>query len=197
MLREKHQLFVTDVYKLRNPSAKSDNKNWLEAKRILDLKKGDAGRLVSNLLGWHSSIPLQREPAASNGREIHRRVPSGSGLAGEVDRACSIQDRSWANVNNYGAHNRVHNHGGSHLSGCYYIAVPPKSGEIELRDPREVVHMMLLPHVEGNRALQFRIAPQLGDLLVFPAWLLHGVVPNMTHEERVSVTFNARVVGGV
>ena len=60
MLKEKHQLFVTNVYRFKNPSAESDNKNWLKA--ILDLKKGDAGRSVSNLLGWHSSMPVLREP---------------------------------------------------------------------------------------------------------------------------------------
>ena len=60
MLGKKHQLFATNVYQFENPSADSDNKNWLEA--ILDLKKSDAGRSVSNVLGWHSSIPLLREP---------------------------------------------------------------------------------------------------------------------------------------
>ncbi len=192
---EMHELFATRIYKFKNPNAETDNKAWLDL--ILDIKKRDDGYTASNVNGWHSSS-IHREPGLQSlGRFINECLQSVARQEKWVAPA-RFQIEGWANVNRYAAFNKVHNHGGSHLSGCYYVAVPPKSGGIVFRDPREVCHMMILPYVNQNdRNLFFKVAPQPGDLLVFPSWLLHEVEPNMTHEERVSVAFNARVEGGV
>ena len=35
-----------------------------------------------------------------------------------------------------------------------------------------------------------KIYPQPGKLIVFPSWLQHSVEPNLTNEERVSISFD-------
>ena len=47
-----------------------------------------------------------------------------------------VIDNMWANVSQFGAHNRSHTRLGSHLSFVYYIQVPEKGGQIWFTDSR-------------------------------------------------------------
>ena len=39
------------------------------------------------------------------------------------------------------------------------------------------------------------IAPQAGDLLLFPSWLYHSVNPFSIETTRISIAFNGRIDG--
>jgi uncharacterized protein (TIGR02466 family) len=100
----------------------------------------------------------------------------------------------WANVNYRGHWNSMHNHPNCHWSGCYYVQVPPGSGNIALFDPRGCVNM----NDTGVGVLDlFRQAPQQieareGMMIVFPSWLQHHVTDHNADQPRISIAFNWR-----
>jgi len=110
--------------------------------------------------------------------------------------------QGWANVNRRGDYHDPHNHPHAYLSGTYYVAVPPaehelpenrpdvRPGAITFYDPRGFANMTAIrddPQIEA----EFTHRPEPGDLLLWPAFLLHFVHPNLSDEKRVSISFNA------
>jgi uncharacterized protein (TIGR02466 family) len=110
--------------------------------------------------------------------------------------------QGWANVNRRGDYHDPHNHPHAYLSGTYYVAVPKmeqalpdnrpdvRPGAISFYDPRAAANMTA---IRGDRQIEaeFTHRPQAGDVLLWPAFLLHFVHPNLSDEKRVSISFNA------
>lgn len=97
---------------------------------------------------------------------------------------------SWLNVNNPGGFNYEHNHAGI-ISGCFYVHVPENSGDIVFHNP--AVRSECVPVVERYNERYMYVTPESGDLLIFPPWLTHHVEPNMSQQNRITVSFNAFV----
>ncbi len=98
----------------------------------------------------------------------------------------------WANINPKGGLNSAHSHPNNYLSGVYYVQVPKGSDKIVFLDPREQACTIMPPVKEytaynGNE-VTFEI--KAGRMILFPAWLRHGVPVNRSEEERVSMAFN-------
>ena len=189
----KKTCFATNIYQFLNPSAAVDHAKWRTA--IYELRNKDPGRVVSNHLGWQSSVPLQTIPQLDDlGRFIFQCINE---VASDDDWALdkfSVVMEGWVNINGKAALNNFHNHPNTLLSGCYYLDTPPGSGDIVFRDPREVAYVFQPPYRNGNKTPVLTTTPQAGMLLVFPAWLLHAVAANMSDADRVSIAFNASVV---
>lgn len=109
-------------------------------------------------------------------------------------------DNMWANVSPRGAFNRMHIHPGVIWSGVYYVQTPPNCGRIYFADPR-VQAQMLRPRIdaEGGRQAhnwsEVYYEPVPGRMILFPAWLLHEVEPNLSEAagddgDRISISFN-------
>lgn len=110
--------------------------------------------------------------------------------------------QGWANVNRRGDYHDPHNHPHAYLSGTYYVAVPEperplaenrpdvRPGAISFYDPRGFANMTA---IRGDRQIEaeFTHRPQAGDLLLWPAFLMHFVHPNLAEAKRVSISFNA------
>ena len=82
----------------------------------------------------------------------------------------------------------------------YYLQSPPGCGRIYFHDPRVQAHVMN-PRFDPDRERaaeswsEVYFEPIPGRLLLFPAWLLHEVQPNMTEStgatgDRISISFN-------
>ncbi|GAB4362303.1 MAG: hypothetical protein Kow00114_17410 [Kiloniellaceae bacterium] len=109
--------------------------------------------------------------------------------------------QGWANVNRRGDYHDPHNHPHAYLSGTYYVAVPQaaaakdnrpdlRPGAISFYDPRGFANMTAIrddPQIEA----EFTHRPQPGDILLWPAFLMHFVHPNLADEKRISISFNA------
>ncbi len=118
-------------------------------------------------------------------------------LAITYDIEWSIQ--GWANINRFGDYHNLHNHPHSYLSGTYYVQVPqqPETGSrsdlnhgaISFFDPRPQANMISVSG-DGQIDPELRIQPQAGLLLLWPSFLHHLVHPNLSDENRVSVSFN-------
>lgn len=117
-----------------------------------------------------------------------------------VDYPIDFSIQAWPNLNRFGDYHDLHNHPHSWLSGTYYVRVP-KGDEappgrsdrtpnaISFFDPRPQANMLAIrndPQVDPEH----RITPTGGEMLVWPAFLHHMVHVNLSHEARISISFN-------
>ena len=103
-----------------------------------------------------------------------------------------VMSTLWGNINPKFSFHAEHLHPYSHISGVFYVRCEPGSPAISFKDPR-MARWMMPPAADGNRAentFHAKVAPEPGKLLMFPAWLEHGVAQNQTEEERISMSFN-------
>ena len=117
-----------------------------------------------------------------------------------IDYPLDWQLQGWGNVNRFGDYHNLHNHPHSWLSGTYYVTVPHATvdlpgrndrnpGAISFFDPRPQANMNAIKK-DGQVDPEHRIQPKAGEILLWPAFLHHLVHPNLSHEERISVSFN-------
>lgn len=106
----------------------------------------------------------------------------------------------WININKPNSYNLKHNHPQSDLAGVYYVEAPENSGNIFFETPQMFAgyseiesYTPPVKEMSGQHTIRF-VTPQKGLLLVFPAHLQHGVLLNKSNEDRISISFNMKVV---
>ena len=89
-------------------------------------------------------------------------------------------------------YNPIHWHGG-HISGVAYLKVPDKM--ISNKYKEHVEKSGNIEFIYGSKQFlidsTFTIKPKVGDLYLFPHYLMHTVYPFYGEGERRSVSFNA------
>jgi uncharacterized protein (TIGR02466 family) len=136
--------------------------------------------------------------------DLHERKPF-AGLVGCIDAAaeCVLAHLKvghqgfritgcWANVNAPGAGHRVHSHPNNYLSGVYYVRAHQGADSIGFLDPRPQTGIVRPPVTEltAENTEEVVLKVRDGMLLMFPAWLQHGVDQNRSDGLRVSLGFN-------
>jgi uncharacterized protein (TIGR02466 family) len=98
---------------------------------------------------------------------------------------------AWINIHERGGFNFLHVHEGAYLSGCLYLRVPVRLGNLVFRDPRPgAVHGSLKgPVANGYRDISLKPEDEL--LVLFPSWLEHFVEPHAGDMLRIVIAFNA------
>jgi len=103
--------------------------------------------------------------------------------------------KSWTTCTNKFGFNTPHCHADNTVIGVYYIKTFDKCGDLLLHDPRG--SHSFVPKYEINTAghsvsdrTYHRITPKCGDLILFPAYIVHSVEPNMSDESRISLAMN-------
>ncbi|MGE0735419.1 MAG: putative 2OG-Fe(II) oxygenase [Alphaproteobacteria bacterium] len=168
--------------------------------KILAREKADVGMTRSNADGWHSDLTLLTwpEPEIASLRKWIDEASRELSIVAVRDANkivdVSYEAQGWANVNRHGNYNVAHTHPNTHWSMVYYVEMgEPEPGHrlngiIEFRDPR--------PRATGFPGLDFgqawRITPEAGLFLVFPAWLEHMVHPFFGTGTRISLAINVR-----
>ena len=152
------------------------------------------GVRLSNYIGWQSNSIRYGDNEAFD--HLMKTISE------EID-ACAAQtglpklgvQNVWMNINSPGAYNHLHNHAGSILSGVYYIKSQPEQGKIffERGDHAEY----FLPPIEKanyftSTATTYKATT--GAIYIFPGWLKHSVQPNLTAQDRLSISFNYGIV---
>lgn len=113
----------------------------------------------------------------------------------------------WFQITNQGSHHDVHTHGNCSWSGVYGLQVDDaaKRAAHPVLGAMNGVTRFYGPHFNhlggahmdfGNAYLQaahIDIAPQDGQLVVFPSWLPHQAMPYAGAADRIIVSFNASV----
>ena len=106
----------------------------------------------------------------------------------------------WININGPNSYNIMHDHPMCDLSGVYYINVPENSGNIYFQSPHNFVANAELfsynaqARQDLKQYIQMDIKPKDGLLLIFPAYLQHGVTVNQSNEDRISISFNIKLI---
>lgn len=181
-------------------------------KTLLDLTyaERDSGVAVNKsntaeLGSWHSATNLHKRaeyaPFLAEVNAALERISKEMSYASDyVLKVTSM----WSIINPPGNGNRAHCHPNSLLSGVYYIQAPENAGKIEFIDPR-TAFVMNQPKYENKKKrprecwTKVNFNPVPGRMIIFPAWLYHGVDSNTSKEKgraanRIILSFNVNQV---
>ena len=188
MIRELY--FPTPVYIL-DINDKSINEQ-LE-KNILNWYYKDKGITRTNINSWHSETTMHEMPEYKRLTNALYEAQKKIYIEEDLDSEPFLGNM-WANVNPKGGMNRAHVHPNSLWSGVYYVKANKDSGHLKIDDPRSIALMSRPRLKEKQHPMRLwresSFEPKAGRLIMFPAWLVHCVDPNMSDELRISVSFN-------
>lgn len=95
----------------------------------------------------------------------------------------------WFTKTNRGESTNTHTHGESDISGVYYVQTNGEDGDLFLNHPLQLMTASFC--FKGAMPPPVvRVKPMPGKILLFPAWVEHGVYINNTDSERISISFN-------
>lgn len=196
------------IFKL--PDAQQVN---AELKEIcLRREKSEPNMQHANVGGWHSKHDFLDAPEACVKTLRGWIIEATNHMIGSTMEHMRSQGMNnpfsgnlglygWANVSRKGNYHTLHNHPGSAWSGVYYVdtgGTPspqyPKSGVIDLHDPRPFTEMTYVPGDPYGQ--KYPIRPEAGMMLFFPGFLYHYVHPHFGEGERISIAFNVRAERG-
>lgn len=102
----------------------------------------------------------------------------------------------WVNVMDAGGRQAMHNHANSFISGVVYLTpTHPGSQTVFMKSPGGTDFLLKNDHA-GTTPGEFSAdkwispAPDPGDLVLFPSYLMHAVPPNQGGR-RITLSFNA------
>ena len=182
------KFFPTVVYgkdvKLDNDQLTRDIINW---------SKQDKGVSKTNYNGWHSTTDMGNKPEyqqlVTELLRMQKEIYDNEHIARHA-----VLGNMWANINPPGGMNMPHLHPNALFSGVYYVKAPINSGRLKLMEPRPGVQVMMPTKKPGNPGIDFwkdvHIEPTVGRIIMFAAWLWHGVETNKSNDIRISVSFN-------
>ena len=112
--------------------------------------------------------------------------------------ALAVSSHTWFHVSRSGAYFAMHNHPMASWSGVYCVAPGDAgradNGALSFLNPLGAANMFV---DRGNARLQlpfssknFLLRQQAGELVLFPSYLFHQVMPYIGSSERITVAFN-------
>ena len=132
---------------------------------------------------------------------VYRTVRELNGYDMDTLKRLHTATEAWFHVTRKGGYFGPHNHPMHSWSGVYCVShggddPASDSGKFTLINPHAMNTMyidygiahMRNPYHMGNRMLRL----QAGDLILFPSWMLHEVLPYEGDDLRITVAFNVR-----
>lgn len=172
---------------------------------IRNKMRNEDGVKRSNIGSWHSDTDMldwggpAAQQLARSATSVAKRLSHFLGGSAE-DLDWSV--RMWANVTPHGGLNHIHAHPGNLWAAVLYLDMGDSANEQDvggnfyLEDPRfpmcamreTALRMMGTNGQPQQYEVDFKLAR--GNLIVFPAWLRHGVRPYTGVRERISIAMN-------
>ena len=94
-------------------------------------------------------------------------------------------------------YNPIHYHNGQ-LSGVGYLKIPKNMNQNKVVKNKKVKTNGTIDFINGQKNFLsksiYNLNPRLGDLLIFPNYLMHTAYPFNVDGERRSFSFNARII---
>jgi uncharacterized protein (TIGR02466 family) len=158
------------------------------------------GRKISNNGGWQSK---DFKPYAYT--EFLEFVTAVTNMSmqclndyGYVDGAYKLEmQNAWFNVNQEGDSNQIHTHGGSFISGVYYVKAETDQSELlfykNFTEDYIITSAGDISRFTPISGATCRYPPKTGRLVLFPSYVPHGVLPSTSKEDRISLAFNMRM----
>ena len=155
---------------------------------INSLKSKSEGRIKSNRGGWQSDLLDEKNDELSPLTTKIFDMVNNIGFNNKFKMS-----QIWANVNRPGSFNIMHRHAGDTISGTYYVKTPRNCGRLQFRCPTNGIvndHFWLAK----NNGDFFNLIPEDGLLALWPSYVDHWVEPNYSNDERVSISFDLKVI---
>jgi len=158
----------------------------------LNLEKKHKGRKLSNVGGFQSNnLDL-------NIKELNNLIKDFIFLSNEAGKFFKIKNtlqikNLWININRYKDFNSLHNHPFSIFSGAFYIKTPNNCGNIVFKNEYEIENFLTKDMVSEENiynSSSWFLPVKENVLYIFPSWLKHYVEPNLSKEDRISISFN-------
>ena len=94
-------------------------------------------------------------------------------------------------------YNPIHYHDGQ-LSGVGYLKIPKKMNQNKMLKNKKIMTNGTIDFVNGQKSFLsksiYNLNPKLGDLIIFPNYLMHTAYPFNVDGERRSFSFNAKIL---
>ena len=169
---------------------------------IYENKSNDPGiSKISNKRGWQS---LSKEVFTEESFEPFKGqiIPCVTELTNEFhvgQRMDLVQ--MWLNVNGPFSYNVSHRHPGCELAGVLWIKQTPESGRFVF-DNMDTGYRdaMLLNATDRDYLEEKKMPPEYvpeytdGTMIIFPAGVSHRVEINETEKDRISLSFNIKII---
>lgn len=99
---------------------------------------------------------------------------------------------SWLTLNEKDDYASVHNHLPCDMSGCYYFSTDGGDGDIYFNHPlTDEIRYTPIYYCDTFKEV-WTHKPAVGKMLLFPAFLSHGVRRNTHDTKRISLSFNLK-----
>ena len=163
-----------------------------------DRNEDPMGRELSNRGGWQSNQVNILQCKSETLKNII--MSSVSKLSMSDNLSYTIE--GWKNINEPGNFNCLHNHPRSDLSGVLWIKAPKDSGNLVFSSPQLFNRYQELDSytdefaLKTNSYMTYFFYPKEGKILIFPSNLDHEVEENKSDEDRISYSFNIKLVNG-
>ena len=200
MINQKETLnfFPQPVFKYKVDNFKEYNEKLSDY--IYKLYSEDKnGILRSNKGGWHSkpfdlknTNSIQHKFLLETTKYVFDAIKA---LGWKLDPSRVICTEMWSIINKKNDYNTIHTHPNSYLSAAYYVKAPKNCGKFIVENPLSISRHSY-PALERPTEFNVKVARleiEEGDLLLFPAYLPHGVEENTSEEDRVVISFNINI----
>lgn len=132
---------------------------------------------------------------------VYRAVKETNGCDDATLRRLHTATEAWFHVTRRGGYFGAHNHPMHSWSGVYCVChdgddPESDSGKFVVINPM-AMSTMYIDYGNAYMNAPFGLGPRMlrleaGDLMLFPSWLLHQVLPYEGDSERITVAFNVR-----
>jgi uncharacterized protein (TIGR02466 family) len=139
---------------------------------------------TSNLIDDYNLVTFKQELI----KHVDRYLETVNLSGGPIPKYSIVE--SWMVLNKPGSLGGLHRHLPYDLAGVYYFKTNTRDGDLRLLSTVEapLANRPFNTMQPSNAVVQ----PEVGKLLLFPGWLVHGSDRNTTDEDRVSVAWNIK-----
>ena len=151
------------------------------------------GRTISNRGGWQSRDFAKDDKILSIIGKIICQLPI-------LNKGINFGMDCWFNINGKGNYNNKHVHPNSDFSGVFWLKTPKECGNIVFESPHNFSSYMEMQSYNEKFKYDTRcdcsyfFKPIEGMMLIFPSSLQHEVKPNESDQDRISVSFNIKLL---
>jgi uncharacterized protein (TIGR02466 family) len=109
-----------------------------------------------------------------------------------------IVSEYWININLNEKISFPHSHPNRLFSAVYYVKAEKNCGDLVFMNPNKVVCQNVtddcISEYNFYNATHWKVSPEKNLLIIFPSWLDHYVMPNLSGTDRISIAFNSRML---
>ena len=174
-----------------------DYKDQLIQETYQERDEDPIGRKISNRGGWQSNQINIQECKSKTLKKII--IDSLSGFT-PISENVSMVIEGWKNINAPGDFNVKHDHPRSNLSGVLWIKTAKNSGNLVFTSPQlfnkfqELYNYTDEFKYDTKSYMTYYFPPTEGRILLFPSSLEHEVEENKSDEDRISYSFNIKLI---